>query len=178
VFPKSFEHATLGMVWGAGGKYDTWFDQDPILIHGINFLPFTGSSLYLGRHPEYVQKNFDQVFERSKSVIYTWRDYMQMYLALSDPKRAAKMLDEDSHFEPEFGNSRAMLTHWVKSLGVLGRVDPSVTASIPTYAVFKNDRGRAYVAFNPGKKKKTVRFSDGTKLSVPPLETAWKRSAD
>ena len=54
-FPEEFDRPALGMVWGAGGKYDTWWDRNPIYVHGINFLPFTGGSLYLGRRPEYVR---------------------------------------------------------------------------------------------------------------------------
>jgi endoglucanase Acf2 len=47
-FPKGFDQPALGILWGSGGKYDTWWDRNPVYVHGINFLPFTGGSLYLG----------------------------------------------------------------------------------------------------------------------------------
>jgi endoglucanase Acf2 len=50
VFPKGFDFPCVGMVWSSGGKFDTWWDSNPIFIHGINYLPFQGGSLYLGRH--------------------------------------------------------------------------------------------------------------------------------
>jgi endoglucanase Acf2 len=131
------------MVWGAGAKYDTWFDADPIMVHGINYLPFTGASTYLGRHPGYVSKNFGEVFKRSSGSIYSWRDYMLMYLALAEPERALKLYEEDTYFDVEFGNTHLLLEHWLKNIGALGRVDTTVTADIPTYAVFKGPKARA-----------------------------------
>jgi endoglucanase Acf2 len=66
VYPKNFDHTTVAMVWGAGGRYDTWWDPNPSFVHGINFLPITGSMGYLGRHPEYVKKNYGEIVKRNK----------------------------------------------------------------------------------------------------------------
>ncbi|MCW2810533.1 MAG: endo,3(4)-beta-glucanase, partial [Friedmanniella sp.] len=38
-FPEKFGHSTVGMVWGDGGAYSTWFTSDPEKIQGINQLP-------------------------------------------------------------------------------------------------------------------------------------------
>jgi endoglucanase Acf2 len=174
VFPEGFEHTTVAMVWGAGAKYDTWFDADPIMVHGINYLPFTGASTYLGRHPGYVSKNFGEVFKRSNGSIYSWRDYMLMYLALAEPERALKMYEEDTYFDVEFGNTHLLLEHWLKNIGALGQVDTTVTADIPTYAVFKGPKGKSYVAYNATGQSVDVAFSDGTKLSVKPRTQSFK----
>jgi endoglucanase Acf2 len=176
VFPEGFDHSTVAMVWGAGAKYDTWFDADPIMVHGINYLPFTGASTYLGRHPSYVSKNFDEVFKRSKGSIYSWRDYLLMYLSLAEPERAQKMFDEDTYFNVEFGNTRLLLRHWLRNVSALGQVDPSVTASVPTYGVFKGPKGRSYVAYNPSGSSIEVTFSDGKTLKVKPRSLGLKVS--
>jgi endoglucanase Acf2 len=168
VFPEGFDHSTVAMVWGAGAKYDTWFDADPIMVHGINYPPFTGATTYLGRHPKYVAKNFEEVFKRSKGSIYSWRDYLLMYLSLSDPDRALKMYEEDTYFDVEFGNTKLQLQHWLKNIKAVGQVDSSVTANVPTYAVFKGPSGKTYAAYNGSGKKRDVEFSDGTKLAVKP----------
>jgi endoglucanase Acf2 len=170
VFPKGFDFPCVGMVWSAGGKFDTWWDSNPIMIHGINYLPFQGGSLYLGRRPELVAREYDALLKRTRNEIFTWRDYALMYLALSDGPRAAQELDKDTYLEPEFGDSRALTHTWVRALSELGQVDVSVTADVPTYAVFKKGTQRSYVAFNPTDAPRTVTFSDGTKLDVPPKD--------
>ncbi len=176
VFPEGFEHSVVGMVWSAGAKYDTWFDQDPIMVHGINYLPFTGASTYLGRSPEYVKKNFEEVWQRSSGAVYSWRDYLLMYLALAEPERALKLFEEDTHFTPEFGNTKLMLRHWLSSLQALGSVAPGISADIATYGVFKGPKGTSHVAFNPEAKPRLVRFSDGATLSVGPRSLGVKVS--
>jgi endoglucanase Acf2 len=166
VFPKGFDFPCVGMVWSAGGKFDTWWDSNPIMIHGINYLPFQGGSLYLGRRPALVEREYDALLKRSHNEIFTWRDYALMYLALADGPRASAELDKDSYLEPEFGDSRALTHTWIRDLAELGNVDASVTADVPTYAVFKRGTLRSYVAFNPSDATRTVTFSDGTKLEV------------
>jgi endoglucanase Acf2 len=172
VFPKGFDYTAAAMVWGAGAKYDTWFDQDPVIIHGINFLPFTGGSLYLGLKPDYVNKNFDELFRQSRGVVTTWRDYALMYLALGNAGRALELYREDPYFEPEFGNTKALTYHWLTNLAALGHVEGATTADVPTFAVFKSDDKRTYVAFNPSSKRRTVTFSDATTLAVMPRQEA------
>jgi endoglucanase Acf2 len=174
VFPKGFDFPCVGMVWSAGGKFDTWWDSNPIMIHGINYLPFQGGSLYLGRRPELVAREYDALMKRTRNEVFTWRDYALMYLALSDGPRAAAELDKDTYLEPEFGDSRALTHTWVRALAELGNVDASVTADVPTYAVFQKKAGKSYVAFNPGTAAKTVTFSDGVKLQVPAKELVLK----
>jgi endoglucanase Acf2 len=166
VFPKDFKPPVLGMVWGAGGKYDTWFDNNPILVHGINYLPFQGGSLYLGRRPDAVRRGFDTIMAKSQGNVYTWRDYALMYLALADGPKAAAMFEEDTYLEPEYGNSRAMTYNWIHTLATLGRVDATVTADVPTYAVFAAKGKRSYVAYNPDGAARKVTFSDGFALQV------------
>jgi endoglucanase Acf2 len=168
-FPKDFKHLAVGMVWGAGGKYDTWFDRDPALIHGINYLPFTGASLYLGRHPKYVQAAFTEIETESQGSMTAWRDYMLMFLALTDAKRARSMFDDDPYFEPEFGNSLAMTYDWIAKLDTIGgHLDTTVTADSPLYAVFKGGEQRTYLAYNASDENLTVRFSDGAELKLKP----------
>lgn len=176
VFPPSFDHTTIAMVWGAGAKYDTWFDADPIMVHGINYLPFTGSSVYLGRHPSYVSKNFAEVYKRSSGAIYSWRDYLLMYLSLAEPDRALKMFEEDTYFNVEFGNTRLLMRHWLKNMAALGQVDTTVTADVPTFAVFKGPKGKTYSAYNLSSSPKEVSFSDGQKLKLKPWALGMKVS--
>jgi hypothetical protein len=168
VFPKGFDYPCVGMVWSSGGKFDTWWDSNPTFIHGINYIPFQGGSLYLGRHPALVKRQYDALIDRLHGKVFTWRDYVLMYQALAEGTRASKSFDDDTYLEPEFGDSRAMLYTWVRALAQLGQVDASVTADVATYAVLRKKNTRGYVAFNPGDETKLVTFSDGYTLEVPP----------
>jgi endoglucanase Acf2 len=172
VFPKGFPNPVVAMVWGAGGKYDTWWDQNPIFIHGINMIPYNGGSFYLGRHPDLVKRNFESVMERSGGNTYIWRDYMMMYAAMFDPKKGMDMWDEENRLDPEFGNSRAQIYAWLTSFAEFGQVDVTVSADLPTYAAFKKGSTRTYFAYNATGKTVTATFSDGQKLSVPPNKIA------
>ncbi len=60
-YPPDFPEVALGMVWGGKGAFATWFSGDIDCIHGINWLPFTPASIYMGRHPEYVRKNHERI---------------------------------------------------------------------------------------------------------------------
>ncbi len=172
VFPPTFDHSAVAMVWGAGGRYDTWWDDSPEYIHGINLLPNTAASLYLGRHPDYVRKNYAEVVKRNRGEPLTWRDAMWMFLAYAEPERAHRLFDADKYFTPEFGNSVAMTYHFITNLEVLGQVDTSVTADTPTYAVFKREGRVTHVAYNPTPTRLSVKFSDGVVLAVAPRSLA------
>ena len=164
VFPKGFRHSCLGMVWGNGGAYATWWTANPEEIHGINFLPITGASLYLGRRADYVRRNHADLVATNGGPEQQWRDLIWSFQALADAPTAAKKLDRDAGYKATSGGSRANTIQWIGALKVLGRPDTTVTADVPTYAVFAHDGGRAYVAWNPTDKPVTVTFSDGTKL--------------
>jgi endoglucanase Acf2 len=167
-FPAGFAHPAVGMVWGSGARYDTWFARDPIYVHGINLLPFTGGSLYLGLDPGYVRRNHQALLAASHGEPPVWRDVVWMYQALDDPQAALAAAARDPYLEPEFGDSRAFLTHWLHGLAGLGHVDARVSADAPTFAVFERAGQRRHVAWNPGEEPLRVRFSDGAVVEVPP----------
>ena len=109
-----------------------------------------------------------------KGSIYSWRDYLLMYLALAEPDRALKMFEEDTYFNVEFGNTRLLMRHWLSNMQALGQVDTSVSANVPTYGVFKGPKGTSYAAYNPTASAKTVKFSDGQTLKVAPRTLGFK----
>lgn len=169
-FPRGFDRPALGMVWGSGGKYDTWWDRNPIYVHGINFLPFTGGSLYLGRRPEYVRRNHQALVDANKGEPRLWRDIIWMYQALADAPQALASMNRSPHFDPEFGSSRAFVYQWLHSLASHGEVDTTVTADLPTYAVLRGGGLRHHVAFNPTSAAVEARFSDGVRVALGPRE--------
>jgi endoglucanase Acf2 len=170
-FPAAFPHNTVGMVWGDGGAYATWFSAEPEMIHGINMLPITGGSLYLGYKPGYVTTNLQEMRTVKPSAPAVWRDIVWEFQALSQPD-AALAAWRSTSYSPEEGESRAHTFHWLRNLASLGQVDTTITANTPLYAVFNRNGARTYVAANRGTAPLTVTFSNGTSLTVQPGRTA------
>ncbi|MBC7975596.1 MAG: hypothetical protein H7138_11490, partial [Myxococcales bacterium] len=175
VFPKGFDRQAVGIVWGDGSRYETWFDPSPIYIHGINLLPITGGSLYLGRRPAYVKRNWDALVAANRGEPLQWRDVLWMYVALGDAEGAARRWRDQHEFTPEFGNSIAAVDHWIRTLGVAGTLDGEITADAPTAFALRLGQTRTYLGYNPTAQATTVRFSDGQTLAVPARSYAHHR---
>jgi endoglucanase Acf2 len=177
--PKAYTPSKIAMVWGGKGVNETWFSKKPEVMHGINWLPIHGGSLYLGHYPDYVRRDYDAlVAEKAGADWDEWADLVWMWRALADPQDALRQFDARADaFKPEGGNSRANTYHWIGNLAALGRVDASVTADYPLYAVFTGPRERTYVAYAMTGPPRTVTFSDGTTLPLTGPGFALKRRA-
>ncbi len=174
VFPASYPHVAIGMVWGGKGVHSTWFGADPEFIHGINLLPFTGGSLYLGRHPEYVLSNYAEIVKENSGQPNIWQDVLWQFLALGDANQALSFFLSDPTYPIFDGESKAHTYYWIGNLKRVGHVDTTVSASVPTYAVFRNAAGaKSYVAFNPHNEPLRVTFTDGFEMDVAPRKMAW-----
>ncbi|MEU1807755.1 glycosyl hydrolase [Micromonospora aurantiaca (nom. illeg.)] len=171
-FPAAFGHKTVGMVWGDGGSYSTWFSSAPEMIQGINMLPITGGHLYLGDHPEYVKANYAELVTNKGGPPTVWQDIIWEFLALGDGEQALRNFRANSGFTSEEGESKAHTFHWIRNLAALGTVDTAVTANHPLAKVFVKNGARTYVASNITARPLTVTFSNGTTLAVPAGKTA------
>lgn len=168
-YPDEFEHPAVGMVWGDGGSYSTWFSAEPEMIQGINTLPITGSHLYLGESPSTVRAAYDHMEGVNGGPPTVWQDILWSYLALGDGPRALDLLTSSS-FEPEEGETRAHTYHWVANLASLGTV-AGVGADHALAAAFDGEDGRTYVASNVTAAPVSVTFADGTVVEVPAGKT-------
>ncbi|MFG2107303.1 glycosyl hydrolase [Micromonospora chersina] len=171
-FPAAFGHRTVGMVWGDGASYSTWFSAAPEMIQGINMLPITGGHFYLGNDPAYVKANYDELVTNRGGPPTVWQDILWEFLALGDGDQALQNFRANSTFASEEGESKAHTFHWIRNLAALGTVDPTVTANHPLAKVFRKGTARTYVASNITAQPLTVTFSDGTTLAVPAGRTA------
>ncbi len=173
-----YPRCLVAMVWGGKGVHETWFSRQPAAVHGINWLPFHGGSLYLGQYPEYARRNHAELVRESGGERDFWPDLVLMYQALFDAPGAALRLDAEGQTVPiEAGNSRGNLHYWVRNLRGLGTVDRSVTADCPLYAVFDGGAGRVHVAYNMLDQPRAVSFSDGARLVAPPRGFAVEGAA-
>lgn len=174
-----YVNVDVSMIWGGKIVHSTWWTNDPIQVHGINWLPITGASLYLGTDPEYVKRNYDSVWREWDNWIKIrpadqnsdpklWQDIMCSYYALYDPEEAISKWVEWA--TPESGESTAHTYHWLHSLNNVGLPDFTVTSDTALYSVFKNKRDniKTYVVYNVSDQEKAVNFSDGMKLTAKP----------
>lgn len=177
-YPADFPNVALGMVWGGKGAFGTWFSGDIDCIHGINWLPFTPASVYMGRHPEYVRKNYSKIVSQRKGGTdfnSGWGDLVVMFGALHDAAPAIAHLAAHPNCKIEGGNSRAFMDHWTGTLSQLGRVDAATTSSHPFTNVFVKDGKKTYSAYHFGTKPLVVKFSDGAAIEVAPQTLATRR---
>ncbi|MEN0128213.1 MAG: glycosyl hydrolase, partial [Brevundimonas sp.] len=136
--PAGFGHSTVGMIWGDGGAYATWFSGEPEMIQGINALPVTGSHLYLGLRPADVRANYAELVTANHGEPTVWQDILWSYLALGDPDAALAQLRGHPGYPVEEGETRAHTAHWITNLAALGALDASVHADHPLAAVFSS----------------------------------------
>ncbi|MGM0462604.1 MAG: glycosyl hydrolase [Fibrobacterota bacterium] len=168
VYPDDYPKNAAGMIWGNKVDYATWFSAAPEMIRGINFLPITGGSNYLGHYPEYVRNSYAQMEEEKGEPFEHWMDVLWGFLAYGDPLRAAEEFEErKDSYNVEDGASRAHTYHHIHTLLALGQVDRNITANTPSFAVFSNDGEKTYVIYNSENREKTVSFSDGSAFTVP-----------
>jgi endoglucanase Acf2 len=171
-FPSAFGHNVVGMVWGDGGAYATWFSAEPEMIQGINMLPVTGGHFYLGDNPGYVTTNYNELVTNNGGPPTVWQDIIGEFHALGNGGAALANFNANPGLTSEEGESKAHTYHWIRNLAALGTVDTTVTANHPLAKVFTNGGARTYVASNITANPLTVTFSTGTTLNVPAGKTA------
>lgn len=180
VLAPEYKNVEVSMLFGGKYAHNTWWTDEPRQIKGINMLPITTVSNYLGRDPDYVRRNMQALKE--ETAIYNsrlkqakppdiWQDIFAKYTALADPAQGLASWDRWGAIE--LGHTRTHTLHYLLSLQQMGPPDFSITADTPLYSVFKRADGtRTYLAFNATKAPIQVRFSDGKVLDVAPLSLA------
>ena len=183
VLPPEYLNTEVSMLFGGKYAHNTWWIDEPRQIKGINVLPVTTASLYLGKDPKYVKSSLAELPLQSKAFSSRggkqpdppdiWQDIFAKYLALAEPSEALKQWNRWGAVE--FGDTRSHTLHWLLSLQRMGTADLSVTADTTLFSVFrKPDGAKTYLAYNAGSAPITVHFSDGVQLAVPPRTLAQK----
>ena len=174
VLPPEYQNVEVSMLFGGKIAHNTWWIDEPRQIKGINLLPLTTASVYLGRHPAYIERNVAAL--KPEMALYAsrgkyanppdiWQDIFAKYLALAKPQQALDQWKRWGSFE--LGDTRSHALHWMLSLKEMGTPETGVTANTPLYSVFKTPEGRkTYLAFNAGARDLQVTFSDGKKMTV------------
>lgn len=176
VFVPEYKNAEVSMLFGGMYAHNTWWIDDPRQIKGINLLPISTSSTYLGKFPSFVKRSLATL--APETALYNarglyakppdiWQDIFAKYMALADPELGMKQWDRWGSFE--LGDTRTHALHWLQSLKEMGTPDFTVTANTTLYSVFKLPDGKkTYLAYNTTKLPMNVKFSDGKTMTVAP----------
>ncbi len=181
VLAPEFGKPFASMIFGGKYAYNTWWTEEPRQIVGINMVPFTPASLYLGAKPDWARQLLaDLPAEQSQYASHgvndgtpkdIWQDVLASFLALADPDAGLARWNKQGTVE--LGETRSHTLYWLLSLEEMGTPDFSVSADTALYSVFKDASGRyTYLAYNAGAAPLDVRFSTGKLLSVPPRSLA------
>lgn len=177
VFAREYGKVVAAQVFGGRYSYNTWWTEEPRQIQGINLMPITPASLYLGRDPAYVMQFMSTLGPEKRAYLKRgmddgtpndiWQDILMSYYALAEPAAALE------HWKPkgsvELGETRSHTLYWLLSLKEMGTPDYNITADTALYSVFHGKDGKlTYMAYNPDDTVMTVHFSDGTTLAVQP----------
>jgi endoglucanase Acf2 len=167
-FPAGYGFDYTAQVWSGQIWNGTYFSADPQDIRGINLLPITPGSLYLADNTSYEQEFLQNMQkEHGSNTWSTWQDTFWEYQALIDAPGAIKLFNAQPNYTPGASETKAFTYSMLYDLQTLGKVDATITANTPLYAVFANGSKINHVAYNAGNTPITVTFSDGTSFSVP-----------
>ena len=95
-----------------------------------------------------------------------------MYRSFYDPEGAIADYDDSTV------GSWETAYMYIHNLNNMGRVDSTVTANTPLFAVFNKGGVKSYIAYNPEDYPVTVSFSDGFNLDVPAKSLASTEGID
>ena len=124
---------------------------------GIQYLPITPSSLYLGYNTDHARRQYANFVKENGGAEDRWYDNFWMHQAMFDPEAVIAKYDESVTIDRD-GNSFANVYRWIHFLAGVGQVDVSVAAPWPYYSAFRKGDKVTVLAYNPGSKPVDVPF--------------------
>jgi endo-1,3(4)-beta-glucanase len=109
-----FEHGVVGINWGAKRDSATWFSPDANAKLGIQLIPMSPVSGYLGGDPQRIASNVSEAAPGGFTV--SFGDYLLMYSALSGKSASASALNTARSLPDKFiddADSRSYLLAWI-----------------------------------------------------------------
>ncbi|MDP1833923.1 MAG: glycosyl hydrolase [Candidatus Moranbacteria bacterium] len=108
---ENFQHSMVALVWGGKLDFATWFSPHPEAMLGIQLIPFSPASGYLGRDAGRVQENLSS--ENAFQSPALFKDYLAMYRAFYDVTGARQMIDKLKPTDIDSANSRSFMEAWL-----------------------------------------------------------------
>lgn len=93
-FPTGYNHTIASLIWGGKRDYATWFSGQAMHIHGIQWLPITPASEYLGTLPFFSERKMEILRAHASPVSHEWGDLYVAVLSYTSPNEAVALLPE------------------------------------------------------------------------------------
>jgi len=111
-----YRHGVVGINWGGKRDAATWFSAEPSAKLGIQLIPMSPASGYLGGDPGRIARNIAEAAPDGFDVQFG--DYLLMYSALEGRAQAAPALTAARSLPAKWiddGDSRSYLLAWIMS---------------------------------------------------------------
>jgi endo-1,3(4)-beta-glucanase len=110
----NYAHSVVALNWGGKRDYSTWFSADANAKLGIQLIPMSPASSYLGGDAKRIAQNVSEATAGDYSKQFG--DYLLMYSALGGTDQAKAALATARNLPEKFiddGNSRSYLLAWI-----------------------------------------------------------------
>jgi len=162
-WPPGYAHPVVGILFGGGQAYATYFSGDPAWIHGIQWLPISPFLTYLIRDPAFAAAQLKRMLADRKAkegsddvgtMGSSLGNVVLGYGALVDPEWTVIQFESlwDTQSPVVTDNYTGGISYYLgHAMRRLGQVDWDTWTDIPSSTVFRNPRtGEVrYVIYNP-----------------------------
>ncbi len=110
VYPPEYEHKIASIVWGGKVDFATWFAKEAEMVYGIELLPLTPASDYLGTLPDF--SPYEKDFERSGGKLEnSWGDLFLVWKSFYQPVEAKAELSRLKSYDGS--GSKALTLYFI-----------------------------------------------------------------
>ncbi|MBN2528093.1 MAG: hypothetical protein JXR76_17005 [Deltaproteobacteria bacterium] len=155
-FPSEWTHEIASVVRNDHIGYWTYFGDEPVYKHGIQWLPIAPSFYYLVEDYDYAAMEYQSLLDEAKDDEANWGTWANVsfgYAQLFDAAYVVQRLDElwDAGHDVMKENTAILNYYYAHSNRALGHVDWSKYTDMPTGLVYEGTgKGHRISAYNPG----------------------------
>ena len=189
VFPSEYTHTMCSRIFGSGCDYETFFGVTPLYGHGMNFMPFTSTSVYLGSNSTYTQTNFNslklELGDKDGNIPFDdatapWGIINAEQLSMANPKEAFTIVNSiwgkktTWAYLTDGGDSKAHAEAFIGAMSHLGQLSENRSWQPDTanFLSFNKEGHITEILYNPSKETKTFKFSNGSTVTLKSHEIA------
>lgn len=112
VYTQPYEHKIASIVWGGKVDFATWFSNETNMKYGIEILPLTPGSNYLGSFSDFVKYEKD-FLSSGGSIEKSWGDLFLIWKSFYKPKESYREMVKVTNFEDN--NSKSLFMYMILS---------------------------------------------------------------
>lgn len=108
IYGNGYGHAIASIVWGGKVDFTTWFSKETNMIYGIQLLPVTPASVYLGNMPDFMK--YERDFRANGgSEQKEWGDLYTIWKSFYYPEHSIK--SKNTVTKPEGNTPRSVFLY-------------------------------------------------------------------